>query len=95
MGCRAMQSGIGLPTFQRSVLPWWWRQYKAAERQHYGQEVETHKPYHKEAKKIEIHPDNLNRNDDVSLITLWKALIHGLKERKQFLAKNTKPLSFR
>jgi hypothetical protein len=37
LGCSTMQTGMGLPTFQRSVLPpssgvWWRRQYRPLKR---------------------------------------------------------------
>jgi hypothetical protein len=44
----------------------------------------------REVIKIELHPDNMNREDDFSLSWAWKPLIRDLKKRR-FLTKESTP----
>jgi hypothetical protein len=37
--------------------------------------------------EIELHPDNMNREDGFSLRRLWKPLIHSLKKKVIFKKK--------
>jgi beta-xylosidase len=39
--------------------------------------------------EIELHPDNMNREDDFSLNWAWKPLIHDPKEWRQSLTKES------
>jgi hypothetical protein len=45
----------------------------------------------KEAKDIEIHPDNMNRKDGFSLSQTWKPLNHDLTKWRQSLIKESTP----
>jgi hypothetical protein len=44
-----------------------------------------------EAIEIQLHPNNMNREDGFFLSKAWKPLIHALKEQKKCLLKGLHP----
>jgi hypothetical protein len=45
----------------------------------------------REARQIELHPNNINREDGFSLSRSWKPLICDLREQKQAMSMNMMP----
>jgi hypothetical protein len=43
----------------------------------------------RESIEIELHPNNMNREDGFSLSQAWKPLIRDLKKRRQSLTKES------